>query len=226
VKVLAFRHVPFEGPGRIVSVLEQRGIGCEYADLYLPDAPLPEISAYDGLIFMGGPMSANDLLPYLDRERALIGDAAVKGQPMLGICLGSQLIARSLGGDVHRNREKEIGFFDVHFTPEAAQDSLFSGISGPEKIFHWHGDTWELPPDAVRLAWSDACSNQAFRAGRNIYGLQFHLETPPEMIADWMGQEANCGDVRSLPSPIDPGTNCQRLDELSELVFGRWCSLL
>ena len=106
MKVLAFRHVPFEGIGRIAPLLEERGIACDYADLYRQGAVAPDIAAYNGLIFMGGPMSANDPLPYLDEERALIRQAAERRQPMLGVCLGSQLIARSLGGAVDRNRAK------------------------------------------------------------------------------------------------------------------------
>ena len=226
MKVLAFRHVPFEGVGHIGPVLQARSIDLEYADLYREDAASPDISAYAGLIFLGGPMSANDPLPYLERERALIVQAAGRGQPLLGICLGSQLIARTLGGDVHRNGAKEIGWFDVHFTEAAAEDSLFAGIRGPETVFHWHGDTWELPPGAQRLALSQACRNQAFRAGSNIYGLQFHLEVTPEMIADWQMQDENCGDVRELPAPLDPHAHSVRQCELSQVVFGRWCALL
>jgi GMP synthase-like glutamine amidotransferase len=226
MKVLVFRHVPFEDIGRIGPLLEERGIGCDCADLYREGAAAPDIAAYDGLIFMGGPMSANDPLPYLDLEKALIGQAAERRQPLLGVCLGSQLIARSLGAEVHRNPEKEIGWYDLRFTEAAADDAVFGGIPGPETVFHWHSDTWELPPGAVRLARSKACSNQAFRAGSNIYGLQFHLEVTPAMIADWLAQDQNCGDVRELPGPLDPHCNALRLEELSRVVFGRWCGLL
>ena len=226
MKVLAFRHVPFEGLGHIGPVLEARGIGWDYADLHREGVSDPDIAAYGGLIFLGGPMSANDPLPYLGRERNLIARAVERGQPLLGICLGSQLIARSLGADVHRNSEKEIGWFDLQFTAAAADDALFGGIRGLEKVFHWHGDTWELPPGAERLAWSQACRNQAFRAGRNIYGLQFHLEVTPAMIADWQAQDENCGDVCELSAPLDPHAYSARQEELSNLVFGRWCSLL
>jgi len=226
MKILAFRHVPFEDIGRIAPLLRERGIACDYADLYRDGAAVPDIAAYAGLIVLGGPMSANDPLPFLDLERALIAQAVGREQPLLGICLGSQLIARSLGGDVHRNRAKEIGWFDIHFTGAAADDALFADIRGPETVFHWHGDTWELPPGASRLAWSEACDNQAFRAGHNIYGLQFHLEVTPAMIADWQVQDANCGDVRELSAPIDPNANSARLEELSKAVFGRWCTLL
>ena len=171
-------------------------------------------------------MSANDPLPFLDRERALIAQSIERDQPLLGTVLGSQLIARVLGADVHRNPQKEIGWFDLHFTPEAAEDRLFAGIKGPEPVFHWHSDTWELPPDAERLAFSEACRNQAFRHGRNIYGMQFHLEVTPAMIADWQSQDENCGDVRELPSPLDPAAHSARQEEVSSVVFGRWCTLL
>jgi GMP synthase-like glutamine amidotransferase len=226
VKVLAFRHVPFESLGRIAPLLDQRGIACDYADLYQEGAQMPDCASYAGLIFLGGPMSANDPLPFLDRERAILARSVDAGQPLLGICLGSQLIAGVLGAGVHRNREKEIGWFDIHFTPAAADDPLFAGIPGPESVFHWHGDTWDLPAGATLLASSQACANQAFRAGDNIYGLQFHLEVTPAMIADWQVQDENCGDVRELAAPLDPHTNSLRLKELSDLVFDRWCALL
>jgi GMP synthase-like glutamine amidotransferase len=226
MRVLAFRHVPFEGVGSIEPLLHQRGIGLDYADLYKDGARDPDIAAYDGLIFLGGPMSANDPLPYLDRERALIAKAVERGQPLLGICLGSQLIARVLGAEVRRNGEKEIGWFDIHLTESAADDALFRGIGAQETVFHWHADTWELPPGAARLAWSQACRNQAFRAGNNIYGMQFHLEVTPAMIADWQLQDENCGDVRELPTPLDPHAHSARQQELSKVVFGRWCDIV
>lgn len=226
MKILTFRHVPFEDVGHIGPLLRERDIGCDYADLYRVGAQEPDISAYSGLIFMGGPMSANDPLPYLDRERALIAEAAERGQPMLGICLGSQLIARALGAEVRRSGQKEIGWFDIQFTEAAADDALFAGIRGPETVFHWHGEMWQLPPGGELLAWSQACRHQAFRVGRSIYGLQFHLEVTPPMIADWQLQDENCGDVRELSTPIDPQANSARQEELSRVVFGRWCGLL
>ncbi|HUI57118.1 MAG TPA: gamma-glutamyl-gamma-aminobutyrate hydrolase family protein [Bryobacteraceae bacterium] len=226
IRVLAFRHVPFEGLGLIAPVLEERGIFCDYADLYRAGQPAPDIAGYDGLIFMGGPMSVNDPLPFIDQEICCIRHAAERGQPMLGVCLGSQLIARALGAGVHRSPAKEIGWFDIHFTGAAATDPVFSGLTGPENVFHWHGETWDLPPGAIRLAYSPACPNQAFRAGANIYGLQFHLEVTPAMIADWQTQDENCGDVCELATPLDPARNAPRMQELSKIVFGRWCEYL
>lgn len=225
-KVLAFRHVPFEGAGHIASVLAACGISLDYADLYRTAAPVPHIASYDGLIFLGGPMSAIDRLPFLDVERRLISQAIELRQPLLGVCLGSQLIAGVLGAAVRRNPVKEIGWFDVRFTPAASSDPLFSSFAAPESIFHWHSDTWDLPPGATLLASSDACPNQAFRAGPLIYGFQFHLEVTPEMIADWQLQDENCGDLRELSGPIDPHHNAARLAVIAQDLFGRWADVL
>jgi GMP synthase-like glutamine amidotransferase len=190
-------------------------------------APAPErIGEAAGLIFMGGPMSANDDLPYLRAELALIEQAAQAGVPILGVCLGSQLIAKALGARVYRNRVKEIGWYPVSWTPAAASDPLFAGLAAPETVFHWHGETFDLPPGAEWLARSEACAHQAFRVGANVYGLQFHLEVTPEMIADWVAQDQNCHDVRELDAPIDPHANAPRLRELASLVFCRWADLL
>jgi GMP synthase-like glutamine amidotransferase len=226
MRVLAFRHVPFEGVGLIFPALEERGVALEYVDLYCPPARLPDIADAAGLIFLGGPMSVNDSLPYLKQESDFIVQAVERGQPVLGICLGSQLIARALGGRVYRNPLKEIGWFDIRLTEAASNDRLFSGVNPSETVFHWHGETFDLPQGATHLAYSDACRNQAFRFGSNVYGLQFHLEVTPAMIADWCAQDENCGDVRELDAPIDPWRHAGRLASLSQSVFGRWCDLL
>jgi GMP synthase-like glutamine amidotransferase len=224
-RVLAFRHVPFEHLGRIAEPLAGRGVEVEYIDLYANSAQ-PEIGSAAGLIFMGGPMSVNDDLSYVRQELEIIRQSVERRRPVLGVCLGSQLIARALGGRVYKNPVKEIGWFPVCFHESARSDLLFAGLEAPELIFHWHGETFDLPPGAQLLASSEACRNQAFRCGDNVYGLQFHLEVTPEMIADWCAQDANCGDVHELDAPIDPHANAARLAELSGLVFGRWCDLL
>ena len=146
-------------------------------------------------------------------------------RPILGICLGAQLIARAMGAAVYSNRANEIGWYDLRFTDAAAGDPLFQGLS-VETVFHWHGETFDLPPGAELLASSDLCRNQAFRLGDRVYGLQFHLEVTPEMIADWCTQDDNCGDLRELQSVIDPCYNSCRLEELSSQVFGRWSELV
>jgi GMP synthase-like glutamine amidotransferase len=222
--VLLFRHVPFEGAGRIHDVLSARGIEIRVCDRA---AVSPEAAVQAaGLIFMGGPMSVNDDLPYLRHEELLIREAIGRGAPVLGICLGAQLIARALGARVHANPVKEIGWFDVHPCEAAAGDALFSTLGPTETVFHWHGEMWDLPSSGTLLASSAACRHQAFRFGRNVYGVQFHLEATPEMIADWQRQDENCGDVRELSGPIDPLRNSARLSFLAQEMFGRWADLL
>jgi GMP synthase (glutamine-hydrolysing) len=221
MRVLAFRHVPFEGLGLLEKSLRARGVSIEYADGWLSGAVFPEAADYAALIFLGGPMSVNDNLPYLNREMELIREAAARSQPVLGICLGAQLIAKALGARVYPNARKEIGWFDLRFTAAAAGDPLFCGLSH-ETVFHWHGETFDLPPEAELLASSEICRNQAFCFQSNIYGFQFHLEVTPAMISDWCTQDENCGDVRELTSPIDADANSVRLAALSDLVFARW----
>jgi GMP synthase (glutamine-hydrolysing) len=220
-KVLAFRHVPFEHLGLMAGALAAHSITCEYVDLYR-DCIRPDIREADALLFMGGPMSANDDLPYIRQELDLIGDAFSLGKPILGVCLGSQLIAKALGAPVYPNAVKEIGWYPLYWTAAAARDPLFHGLTAPETVFHWHGETFDLPPSADLRVYSDACRHQAYRVGEDIYGLQFHLEVTPEMIADWCRQDANCGDMREVATPIDPYAHADRMKELAALVFGRW----
>src|ERR1039457_4006716 len=131
MRVFAFRHVPFEDLGLIRASLEERGISIEYADLYHPGAPVPDTTQAAGLIFMGGPMSANDDLPWLRQELKLISRAVERRQPVLGVCLGAQLIAKALGSRVYQNAVKEIGWFEIHLTAAAARYSRESALSRP-----------------------------------------------------------------------------------------------
>jgi len=226
MRVLAFRHSPSEGIGSIADVLAARRTRCQNVDLYLdPGAPF-SLEGAAGLILMGGPMSVNDDLPWIPRELAAIREAVSRGIPVLGICLGSQLIAKALGAPVYRNPVKEIGWSPVRWTPAARTDALFAGLDGSQMVFQWHGETFDLPPGAELLAESAACRHQAFRAGANIYALQFHLEVTPAIIADWLCLDAACGDAREALAPVDPSAHASRVAEVAATVFGRWCGLL
>ena len=218
--MLAFRHVPFEDVGLIAPALRSRGIELGYSDAE------PDPNSAAALLFMGGPMSANDDLPFIRQEIAIIQAALAAGQPVLGICLGAQLLARALGARVYRNPVKEIGWAPVYWTESALDDPLLNGLPSPQPVFHWHGETFDLPPGAQHLAWSDACRNQAFRAGPHSYGLQFHLEVSPEMISAWCREDANSGDVRELSTPIDPDAHAAEIARLAATVFDRWARLI
>lgn len=173
------QHVPFEGPGSILSWL--RGAGYDVTSTRLfESAELPDPGDIDFLVVLGGPMGANDHVdfPWLTEEKRLVGNLIERGTPALGVCLGAQLIAGALGAAVYPNRHREIGWFPVHGIPPV-RDSVFR-FPATMDVLHWHGDTFDLPPGAARLAESEACPNQAFQVGRTVMGIQFHLEVTPE----------------------------------------------
>lgn len=223
--VLAFRHIAMEHLGRIGEALEEAGLPFHYVDLPSNAAAHISLSGVAGLIFLGGPMSVNEDLPYLRRELGLIDEALAAGKPVLGICLGAQLIAKALGARVYRNPVKEIGWAPIRLTEAGHRDPLLGRLRDPEVVLHWHGETFDLPAGATWLAYSEACRHQAFRYGSNVYGLQFHLEATPEMIAEWCTAPVNRRDVDELPAPIDPNAHQERLRELSSGVFGAWAGL-
>ncbi len=194
--ITVLRHEAFEHLGYFAEILEERKIPFEYCDLgqHIP-------KQCDALIVMGGPQSANDA--ELQSEVKLIERAITAGTPVLGICLGAQLIAKALGARVYKNPELEIGWGGVHFTAAAQGDSVFGTLPSPSTFFHWHGETFDLPEGARWLAYSDGCEHQAFCFGRSVYGIQFHPEITPEMIDDWCTQPVNCGDVAAFDQPVN-----------------------
>jgi GMP synthase (glutamine-hydrolysing) len=171
-------------------------------------------------------MSANDDLPYVRRELRLLEQAVADGKPVLGVCLGAQMISKALGAKVYKSSAKEVGWAPLYWTQAAQHDALFHGLREPETVLHWHGETFDIPSGGAWLAWSDVCKNQAFCVSSRVYGLQFHLEVTPEMIAGWCREDANAGDMRELAAPIDPHFNAPRLAELAKIIFGRWVNLV
>jgi GMP synthase-like glutamine amidotransferase len=180
MKILWLQHVPFEGLGAIERWAGRMGHTLFCTRLFAGD-PFPEPSEFDILVVMGGPMGIYDEMeyPWLITEKAFIRDTIEKGKPVLGICLGAQLLASVLGARVYANKQKEIGWFPITRT-----DAIVSGLKGvlPENqtVFHWHGDTFDLPADAVHLYASNGCRNQAFLYKDRVLALQFHLETTLE----------------------------------------------
>jgi len=217
------RHVPFEGLGLIEPVLQRHELPIRWHEIggTLTDA---ELSGSQALILMGGPMSANDPDPWVESEIDLIRRALQREIPILGVCLGAQLIAKALGGRVYRNPVKEIGWYQTYWTEAGRIDPVFGGLPEGVHIFQWHGETFDIPPGAEWLAYTKTCAHQAFRAGINVYGIQFHPEVTAEIIEDWISQDANCGDVRELMRPVDPWLHSQAQAELAHLVFQRWAA--
>jgi GMP synthase-like glutamine amidotransferase len=181
MRIRVLQHVPFEGPGRVAEWAAARGHALATTRLFAGE-PLPDPAACDLLVVLGGPMGVGDeeRHAWLRPEKGVLRAAAAAGGRVLGICLGAQLLAEALGARVTRNPEREIGWWPVAF-PEAARAAApFRGFPAELDVFHWHGDTFAIPPGARAAASSEGCANQAFVADGRLVGVQFHLETAPE----------------------------------------------
>jgi len=180
VSVLLVKNTRMEGSGYLGDLLKQDGF--EICSVNAKHEQIPE-NEYSLVVILGAPESANDDLSYLHEEQKLIRKSVEKNIPVLGICLGSQLIAKTFGGKVYGGPKKEIGFYNDLVSD--GNSSLFSGFSNPFTVFHWHGDTFDLPEGAIRLVHSKLYQNQAFRF-KSAVGLQFHMEVNEEMVNLWL----------------------------------------
>jgi len=233
-RLLVFQHVAHEILGTLDPLLRDAGFRIKYVNFERHPDVEPSLEGYDGLIVLGGPMNVDevDKYPNLITELKLIREAVTKELPILGICLGSQLLAKALGAKVKKNPEKEIGWYEVSPTKEGEVDGLMSDFMKEEKIFQWHGDTFDLPHGAKLLASSPLCKNQAFRYGDNIYGFQFHLEVDKPMIERWLNVPENKKEIEDLNGKIDPDhiksetpEYISRLNDLSNSVFSNFIEL-
>lgn len=186
MRVNWLQHADFEDLGCIAPWLAAQDAQVTCTRLYNNEL-LPRVSAFDWLIVMGGPMNVDehDRYPWLPAEKALILDAVHAGKKILGICLGAQLIARALGAPVRHNAHSEIGWFPVTMQKTAQHSKLFAGFPKSFVPFHWHGDTFEIPPDAQPIATSEACENQAYERDGRIVAIQFHLEVTAADARSW-----------------------------------------
>lgn len=185
-------HVPFEGIGHIQHWIETGGHRLTSTCLYKSDQ-LPAANSFDRLLVMGGPMNIHqeELYPWLKKEKRFIEQVIDKGRTVVGICLGAQLVANVLGARVYQGAEKEIGWFPITLTEAGQQARVFKQLPRRLEVFHWHGDTFDLPRGATLLAESEACANQAFLYDDRVLGLQFHLESTPESVEHII---SNCRD--------------------------------
>ena len=221
MRVHSLQHVPFENLGSIEPVLKEKGHQLSATHLYT-DQPLPLLHDIDWLIVMGGPMGIyqEDIYPWLRLEKRFIKEAIQSGKTVLGICLGAQLIADALGSRVYKNRHREIGWFNISRLAQASNTILSEAIPEQAEVFHWHGDTFDIPQGAVALASSEACENQGFIMDDRIVALQFHLETTPESASLLV---ENCGDELDasayVQSENDLLANSQRFSSINQIML-------
>ena len=229
--VIVLRYSASEGPGYFSTHLARRGIPCEVVRIDRAD-PLPlDVAACSGLVMMGGPMSANDALPWIPVVLGLVRQAVEADVPVLGHCLGAQLMAKAMGAEVKRNAVKEIGWGEVTVEPTPVARQWF-GCTHRFLAFHWHGETFDVPHGWARLAGSEHCANQAFSYGKHL-GLQCHIEMTAAMVQAWCRsgaeelQEAAGPSVQS-PEEIerDLAERLEALHGIADAVYDRWIQSL
>ena len=231
-KALIIQQVPHEGLGGIGFVLSEAGIAFEVVNAY-EGQPVPKTLEEDtSLIVLGGPMGVSDQgrYPYLKDELRLIEAVLKAGTPMLGICLGSQLLAAAAGARIYKGEAKEIGWYPLFINDDGRADKVLEGLPSEINVFQWHGETFDVPAGAVNLASSELFTNQLIRVGENAYGLQFHLEVTPEMISEWL--TVNKEELDGLKAIIDPddiraktSTMMTVLEDMGQGVFSRFLAI-
>jgi len=226
--VAIFRHAANEGPGYLAGFLEAHNIRWKLCAVDAGEA-LPSLATdYSGLVFMGGPMSVNDELPWIAQELDLIREAVARDIPVLGHCLGAQLIAKALGGVVSSNPVKELGWGEVTVADNDIARAWFGDVTAFE-AFHWHGETFTLPPGATRLLSSEHCVNQAFAIGKTL-ALQCHIEMTAGMVADWSAAGADEIAESSTSPAVQTAAEMQQqadlklpqLQRVAERLYKHW----
>lgn len=226
--VAIFRHAPTEGPGYFATFLSQHGIPWMLVKID-EGQPLPQQAGdYSGLVFMGGPMSVNSDLPWIPQALGLIRQAVKQEIPVLGHCLGGQLMAKALGGEVRKNPVKEIGWSEIKVEDNPAAKEWLGNSLKSFLSFHWHGETFTLPRGAVRILSGPWCENQAFALGGHL-GLQCHVEMTPELVKSWCKTgareiAANLGPSvqTALEMQADLENRVPRLQRIADKLYSRW----
>ncbi len=220
MKIVVLQHAAIDSPGTLAGWAAER-TGIEFSVIRLDKGhPLPSLEDFDWLVSLGGPMNADEdeHYPWLGPEKELTRAAIRAGKHVLGICLGAQIIARALGAPVTRNRYAEVGWFTIQTTPEAEGHSLCAPLPSECTVFHWHGDTFEIPDGAIRFASSEACANQAFIYGPRVLALQFHLEVGQEEIRSFV-QDGISETGPYIQTPDQILAECSKYCEVSRTIF-------
>ncbi|HWN31071.1 MAG TPA: type 1 glutamine amidotransferase [Burkholderiales bacterium] len=226
--VAIFRHAPTEGPGYFATFLSQHGIPWVVVKID-QGQPLPQQAGdYSGLVFMGGPMSVNDNLPWIPQALGLIRQAVKQEIPVLGHCLGGQLMAKALGGEVRKNPVKEIGWSEVKVENNPAAKEWLGNSLKSFLSFHWHGESFTLPKGAERILSGQRCENQAFALGGHL-GLQCHVEMTPELVKSWCKTgareiAASLGPSvqTALEMQADLENRVPQLQRIADRLYSRW----
>jgi GMP synthase (glutamine-hydrolysing) len=233
-KLLVFQHSAREPLGLLDPLLRRHGFRIRYVNFSRQPDAQPDVHRYHGLVVLGGPMNVDqvDRHPHLATEIAAIREALRRDIPILGICLGAQLLAAALGATVRPHTVREIGWYRLHPTAAAGGDRLCRHFDGSQHVFQWHAYTFDLPPGAVHLASTDTCPHQAFRYGDRAYGLQFHLEADEALIQRWLhvpeyrAEAEASGPEHHLEHILrDTHGHAPRAGAISERVFGEFLGL-
>ena len=231
-KILFLKHVAIEGPGTLGAFVQNAGYQIEEVDLFAGALTPKDISSFAAVVSLGGPMNVyqEDRYPFLKEEDLLIKKVLAANIPFLGICLGSQLLAKACGAAVGKSPGAEIGFFDISLTQDGCRDRIFDHVDPPLRVFQWHEDMFEIPSGAVWLSRSNLCPHQAFRAGDRAYGFQFHVEIDRAMIIAWMKKYwkvdhvLDCEKARDILSQYDQAQ--PQLCQVAEQVYNNFAAII
>ncbi len=231
MKLLVLQHIEIETPGLFELLLKERGIEIDFIHGYRGDAYPESIESYSGFIVMGGPMGVYEesAYPFLKAEKFYLEKVLQTEKPVLGVCLGSQLLASVLGAEVKKGLQKEIGWYEVALTEEGKQDPLLKEAPTQFTPLHWHGDVFDLPKGAVSLASSQLTQHQAFRYRKNVYGFLFHMEVTEIMLPIWIDRfaeelkEAHLNGPQILRQAQDL---MPKVHSMAQPLFSNWFNLL
>lgn len=185
--ILIIKHIDIEGPGTFGDFLKEKGEEFRIIELGASDTLSMDLKGIKAVVVLGGPMNVDEenKYPFLKQENAFIQKVLKEEIPYLGICLGSQLLAKAAGAKVVKSPLKEIGWYNISLTPDGGKDPFLQGFREDEEVYHWHGDMFEIPANGALLATAPGCPHQAMRVGKNAYGIQFHVEVTDKSIKEW-----------------------------------------
>ena len=234
-KILVLQHVAAEPLGTLDALIRRRGHRIRFVNFERDPEAIPSIDRYRGLIVLGGPMNVDQqhLYPHLSVELDVIEATLKQNKPVLGICLGAQLLAHALGAKIDRNPIPEIGWYVLQRLSAGADDAVLGGLARESKVFQWHTCRFDVPAQAVHLASTETCAPQAFRYRENAYGFQFHLEMDQPLIERWLAQPAYAEELRQSRLAtsaeqirLDSQQHISAMQSRAEQVFGRFLDLI